>query len=95
MGRGGSRGLVGRPRANLKSSGWTSRARKIEPERLGLGGDVVALQEDETPANGVGGGTAREPDGRRGACGVVFRIHVCEESRPASELKVEGGMRPT
>ena len=68
-GGGGSRDLaVGRLRA--KSGGRTSRGRKLE--RPGLSGDVAALQEGETPANGADGGAAREPDGRRGACGVVL-----------------------
>ncbi len=59
---------MGRSRA--KPGGWTSRARKLE--RPGLSGDVAALQEGESPANGAGGGAAREPDGRRGRvwCGL-------------------------
>ena len=64
------RPVEARRRAQL-DGGWTSRARR-HLERPGSSGDVAALQEGESPANGAGGGAAREPDGRRGRvwCGL-------------------------
>ena len=64
------RPVEARRRAQL-DGGWTLRARR-HLERSGSSGDVAALQEGESPANGAGGGAAREPDGRRGRvwCGL-------------------------